>query len=390
MSNRQNLSYKFRLLPNKRQHVDLRTILSSQRDLYNAALLERIDCYRKTGKSLFYIDQAKSISICRKEIPEMASLPANLQRGTLARLDRAFKGFFCRLKRGDNPGFPRFRGRDWFNGFEFAEFSGIRFADNRLCFKGIRGGLRVHMHRSLPEGKILCAKFKRDIKGWSVCLVISVETAEKRIVSSAVGIDVGIKTLAATSDGLLIPNPRCARKAEREMRLYQRQLARCKRGSKRRMKVKQRVARLHAKTANTRNTGLHQISRMLVNRYDVIAVEALNNKALAKGMLARDVNDAGWSKLREYLRYKAEGAGAHFIQVDPKYTSQICPDCGTVAKKELSERVHGCACGCVLDRDVAAAQVILQRAVVGAWGLNVGQKWAERATGNINLSARTA
>jgi putative transposase len=239
----------------------------------------------------------------------------------------------------------------------------------------------------LPKGKVLCAKFKRDMKGWSVSFVVSVETPEKRIVASAVGIDVGIKTLAATSDGLLIPNPRCARKAEREMRVRQRQLARCKRGSNRRLKVKQRLARLHMKIANTRRTGLHQISRMLINRYDAVAVEALNNKGLCKGMLARDAHDAGWAKLREYLRYKAESAGTHFIEVDKNYTSQICPECGTVKKKQLSERTHECECGYVADRDVAAARVILQRGVVAAFGLNQ-RRWPMDAHRNINSSAR--
>lgn len=379
------LTYKYRLLPTKRQHKALLEILSSQCDLYNAALEERIDCYRKTKKSISYMSQTVSLTKCRHEIPEMGTMPVHLQRGTLARLDAAFKGFFNRVKRGDKPGFPRFRSKNWFNSFEFKEFEGITLKNKRLKFKGFPGGLRVHFHRALPESKILNAKFKRDIKGWSVCFSVAVEAQEKRIVLSGVGIDVGIKTLAATSDGLLIPNPRVARKSERKMRVRQRQLSRCKKDSNRRKKIKQHVARLHAKIANTRKTGLHQISRTLVNRYDLIAVEALNNKALAKGMLARDVHDAGWAMLREQLRYKAEGAGVHFIEVDPKYTSQTCPDCGSIAKKELSQRVHQCSCGCVLDRDVAAAKVILQRAVVGAWGLNQRQ-WPMDAPGNINHS----
>jgi putative transposase len=125
-------TYKYRLLPTRRQHEALITILKSQRQLYNAALEERIDCYRKTGKRRSYIDQCKALTECRAALPDMRALPANLQRGTLRRIDEAFKGFFGRLKRGEKPGFPRFRGESWFNSFDFTEFLGIRFDGKRL------------------------------------------------------------------------------------------------------------------------------------------------------------------------------------------------------------------------------------------------------------------
>lgn len=365
MADSQILTYKYRLLPKRRQHIALAEILESQRQLYNAALEERVDCYRKTGVTLTYLDQYKALTECRRDLPEMGALPANIQRGTLKRLDEAFKGFFSRMKRGDRPGFPRFRGTGQFDCFEFAEFVGIRFDGKRVRFKGMPSGLRVHLHRPMPSGKILTAKFKRDHKGWSVCFAVRIEAAEKRIVSSAVGIDVGIKTLAATSDGLLIPNPRAARRAARALRVRQRALTRAKKGGNGRRKARKQVARLHAKVANTRRTALHQISAMLVRRYDVLAVEALNTKGLARSDFARDVHDAGWSTLRDFLRYKAARAGAHFIEVDPKFTSQTCPACGHREAKTLAMRVHQCACGCVADRDVAAAQVILSRALVG-------------------------
>jgi putative transposase len=376
------LTYKYRLLPSRRQREVLARVLDDQRILYNAALEERIGAYRRAGISISYIDQCKSLTECRRALPEMAATPLNIQRGTIKRLDKAFKGFFSRVKRSAKPGFPRFRGKERFNSFDFNEMDGLRYDGNRLRWSGMPSGLRVHLHRPMPEGKILTAKFKRDHKGWSVCFAIRSETPEKRIVSSAVGIDVGIKTLAATSDGLLIQNPRAARRSERAMRRTQRALARCKRGSTSRRKARQRLARLHAKIANTRATALHQISAMLAKRYDVIAVEALNTKGLARGILARDVHDASWSKLRDLLRYKAERAGAHFIEVNPKFTSQDCPDCGRRQAKTLAERVHSCPCGCVLDRDVAAARVILSRAVVGPGRLNVAG-CSVRAAGNL-------
>ena len=382
----QVLTYKFRLLPTRRQHRALAAVLESQRQLYNAALEERIECYRKSGRSLNYIDQFKSLTECRRAIPAMAALPVNIQRGTLRRLDEAFRAFFRRAKSGATPGFPRFRGKGWFDSFEFQEPDGIRFDGKYVRFKGMPSGLRVHMHRPMPSGQLLSVKIKRDPKGWSVCFVQRESTPAKRLVALKIGIDVGIKTLAATSDGILIPNPRVARRADRAMRRAQRHLARCKRGSKGRQKARQRVARIHTKIANTRAAALHQISAMLVNRYDLIAAESLNIKGLCRTMLARDIHDASWAKLRDLLRYKAERAGAHFIEVDPKFTSQTCPDCGAVAKKTLAEREHSCPCGCVLDRDVAAAKVILSRAGKGPGVLNVAD-CSERAPRSISTGA---
>lgn len=376
------LTFKYRLLPTRKQHQYLVDTLASQRHLYNAALQERIDCYRMTRRGISYVDQCKSLTECRKCIPEMRDLPLNIQRGTLRRLDESFRSFFRRCTAGAHPGFPRFRGANWFNSFEFNQFEGIRFDGKRLRWSGMPSGLRVHLHRPMPAGKILTAKFKRDHKGWSVCFAVRMEVAEKRPAQSAVGIDVGIKTLAATSDGLLIPNPRAARRAERALRVRQRALARAKKGGNSRCKARKRVARLHAKVANTRRTALHQISAMLVRRYDVIAVEALNTKGLARGMLARDVHDAGWSTLRELLRYKAERAGAHFIEVDPNFTSQDCSACGVRVPKTLADRVHKCACGYVEDRDINAARVILSRAVAGPGAANVAG-YSERSLRNI-------
>ncbi len=134
------LTYRYRLLPSKRQHAALTGLLDAQRALYNAALEERIDCYRKTGKGVSYIDQCKSLTLCRRALPEMGALPVNLQRWTLKRLDDAFQGFFRRVKaRNGKAGFPRFRGRGWWDSFGFGEFSGIRFDGARLRFAGMPG-----------------------------------------------------------------------------------------------------------------------------------------------------------------------------------------------------------------------------------------------------------
>ena len=381
------LTYKYRLLPSKRQHAALAAICEAQRQLYNGALEERIDCYRKTGKSRSYIDQCKALTQCRRELPEMAALPVTLQRWTLKRLDDAFAGFFRRLKvRHGNAGFPRFRGRGWWSSFGFAEFSGIRFDGKRLRFKGMPSGLKVHLCRPLPaSADIRSCSFTRDHKGWNICFQIEIESPEKKAIAAAVGIDVGLTAFAYQSDGIAIPAPQFARRAEREMRRRQRVLARCRRGSRNRTKAKQRVARLHAKIASQRTTWLHQQSARIVNSYDFIAVEDLKVANMVRnGHLARSISDAAWSAFVNMLSYKAERAGATFVKVDPRMTSQVCCGCGAIVRKGLADRVHSCPeCGLVLDRDNNAAINILRRAGNGPGAGNVIQVWDERWPGNM-------
>jgi putative transposase len=304
----------------------------------------------------------------------MGELPVNLQRWTLKRLDDAFQGFFRRLKvRNGKAGFPRFRGKGRWESFGFAEFSGIRFDGKRLRFAGMPGGLKLHVHRPLPDQvDIRSCVLRRDGRGWVACLQIAVEAAEKRAVATAVGVDLGLKVFAYCSDNVVIPNPRIARKAEKELRLRQRALARCTRGSNRRRKVRARVARLHGKIADTRNSWLHQQSAALVKRADLIAVEDLKVVNMVRHpTLARSISDASWSKFVSMLEYKAERAGTHLIRVDPRNTSQKCSGCAELVPKSLAVRTHACpSCGLVIDRDYNASLNIL-RAGTGAGVLNV-------------------
>ena len=380
------LTFKYPLSPSKRQHAALMAICESQRILYNAVLEERIDCYSKTGKGRSYIDQCKALAECRRDLPEMAALPSNLQRWTLKRLDDAYAGFFRRVKAGGKAGFPRFRGKGWWSSFGFAEFSGIRWDGKRLRFRGMPSGLKVHLSRPLPpDADIRSCVFRRDGRRWSVCLQIEVAAAEKRVVDKAIGIDLGLNVFAYQSDGIVIANPRFSRRAERQMRVRQRALARCKRGSHNRLKAKERIARLHTKIVNQRTTWLHQQSARIARSYDLIAVEDLNVAGMIRHpTLARSIADASWSKFLGFIAYKAEKAGATMIRVNPKNTSQMCSGCGVIVPKSLAVRTHCCPhCGLVIDRDHNASLNILQ-AGIGLGERNVGRSWPKRARGNIS------
>lgn len=346
--------FRFRLKPTRTQHERLRDALEHCRELYNAALQERIDCYRKTGGGRTLIDQQKALTELRKDVA-YARFPAVMQRGALRQLDSAYKAFFHRS------GFPRFKGREWFKCLSWPQADGFRF-DGRFRAKGI-GSIRVHQHRALPSKPLSC-KIKREGRHWYLLLACEVEAATNDN-GEAIGLDLGLSSFAALSDGTLIANPRHGRKAQKELRRRQRALARCEKGSKRRAKVSAKVSAAHTKIRRSRRTFHFQTASDLVRRFGLIAVENLNIKGLARMRLARDVHDAAWGGFIQILCDKAESAGVQVVKVDPRGTSQTCPSCGAIEPKKLSERVHSCPCGFEADRDVAAAQVILFRAVRG-------------------------
>ncbi len=384
------LTYRYRLLPTKRQHLALQSILESQRQLYNAALEERIDAYRKAGVTRTCIDQTKALTEWRQSDPEARTLPVTLQRATIKRLDEAYNAFFRRTKKknGGKAGFPRFRGKGWFDSFGFREFFGIRLNAGRVRFKGMPAALRIHMHRPMPvEAVIKGCTFRRGVKGWSISFVADVPSMPIRKGQRVVGVDLGITPFAMLSNGEVVPSLRAARRAERRLRLAQRTLARAKRGSTGRRKARVTVARCHADTGRRRANHLHQASARLVRDYDVIAIEDLNVKGLARSALAKDVHDASWAKFISMLRYKAERAGARVVEVDPQNTTQDCSGCGVKVPKKLGERSHDCpCCGLSIDRDLNAARNILHPAGVGPGLRNVADS-GMRAGGNLCSSS---
>jgi putative transposase len=378
-----HLTYRYRALPSRRQHHALEKILEAQRQLYNAALEERIGAYRR-GVRRTYVDQTKALTEWRSVDSEAAELACTLQRATLKRLDHAYLDFFRRVRTGKKPGFPRFRGPGQFKSFGFRVWEAISLHGNRLRFKGLPGTLRIHLHRPLPESPVFkrCT-FRRDAKGWLVGFEVEVSKAELRQDDRAVGVDLGILSFAALSDGSSIPSVRAARRGERRQRQLHRSLSRKQMGSNGQRKARAALRRFHEKTARIRNDHLHRASASLCRKFGVVVVEALHVRGLAQGRLAKDIHDASWSQFICLLKYKAERAGTRVFQVDPRGTSQDCSGCGACVPKKLEEREHKCPkCGVVLDRDLNAARNILHRAGVGP-GLRNVANGGMRAGGNL-------
>jgi putative transposase len=196
---------------------------------------------------------------------------------------------------------------------------------------------------------------------WTARIVCDIGSAsDKRVVNAAVGIDVGLSTLATLSDGTEIENPHWTRQYEDRIAAANRLLTRKQRRSKNRAQAREALRRAHQRAANARKNYLHQVSKWLVGRYDLIAYETLNVKGLAQGNLAKSIMDAAWFILLSQVRYKAESAGVYAIAVNPRGTSQMCSGCGGKVPKKLSQRWHDCpSCGLSLGRDHNAGRNIL-------------------------------
>jgi putative transposase len=363
-------NYRYRIYPRGAEVAALGRVLRLHRELYKAALQERRDAYRKCGISVRYTDQAAQLKEIRSAREDLAALNFSSLQQTLRRLNKAFAAFFRRAKAGQKPGFPRFKGADRFRSVSFVYGDGCKLRGDptgrtTLYVQGV-GALKVKWHRPLPEGvRIKQVQVQSDARGrWFATLALQGPGAafsRRAAGSGEIGIDVGLEKFATLSDGTFISNPRHFRTLQQRLADAQRIAARRRRGSKRYRKARSAVGRIHAKIAEQRRNFHHQVSAALVAEHGFIAVEDLNIRGLARGMLAKSVHDAGWAQFISFLKYKAASAGTRVEEVDASGTSQTCPECGATAKKDLSERVHACPCGCRIDRDSAAALIVLAR-----------------------------
>lgn len=363
------LTYRYRLYPTNLQDHILDQQLDEACRLYNAALEERRSAYRITKRSLTYYDQANQLKAIRAD-GDLGVANFSCCQEVLRRVDRAFQAFFRRVKAGQRPGYPRFRSRHRYDSLTFPSLGdGCQIRRGRLYVQGV-GLIKTRWHRPLT-GTVKTVTVKRSCDQWFVCISVEQDLQPLPVSNEAIGIDVGLTHFATLSDGTAIVNPRYARQAQRRLRIAQRRVARRRKGSHRRRKAACWLQRAHRRVQRQRADHHHQHSRRLVNRYGLIAVEDLNVRGLAGGMLATSIHDAGWSSFIAQLAYKAESAGRELVTVDPRGTSQTCL-CGARVPKRLSDREHVCtACGLVADRDHVSAQVILQRARIEPSSANV-------------------
>ncbi|GAH63318.1 unnamed protein product, partial [marine sediment metagenome] len=232
----------------------------------------------------------------------------------------------------------------------------------KLKVQGV-GIIKLKMHRPIA-GQIKTLTLKREADKWYACFSVVFNDAFPVPSPEAIGIDVGLYSFAALSDGQLVANPHHLKTGLAQLRRCQRKVARRKKGGFNRRKAVLYLQKAHVHIHNQRTDFQHKLSRTLADNYGLVVVEDLNIKGLSRGMLARSVNDAGWGSFFAKLAYKVEETGGQIVKVNPNSTSQVCSRCGCLpdAPKSLADRIHSCPhCGLVIDRDVNAARNILSR-----------------------------
>jgi putative transposase len=351
-------TFRYRLYPTAAQ----RDGLDGQRriccELYNAALQERRDAWRMARVSIRFAQQSAQLPALKVDRPDVAGVYSQVLQDVLHRVDKTFGAFFGRVRRGERAGFPRFRASHRFDSLTYPQL-GFALEGRHLHASKI-GAIKIKRHRPI-DGAIKTLTIKREAGKWFACFSVDVEPAPLPASAKTIGVDLGLTHFATLSDGTAIANPRHARRADAQRRRAQRRIARRRRGSAGRRDAVRLFQSAQAHVRHQRADVHHKLSRLLVDRYGLIAVEDLNIKGLAAGRLAKSVHDARWSSFVDTLAYKAEHAGRVLVKVDPRGTSQHCP-CGAHVPKTLSQRWHQCpACGLSAARDQVAAQLILGR-----------------------------
>ena len=372
-------TFKFRLYPTPAQEKCLFNTLAVCRHFYNLCLVVRKWSYEREGRSISKYDQVKQARLYRQTFPQAKTVFSQTLQSVAIDVSKAFDAFFRRVKAGEVPGYPRFKGRIHFNSFNFPQFGvGAKLDGRRLKLFGI-GRIRVRWHRPM-EGDIKTVRIVYKAGQWYACFACEVEAkSELPKTGHFIGLDMGISALITTSEGDKVENPKHYRLAQAKLRRVQRSFARKRKGSKSRRKALRIVQRQQMHTANQRSDTLHKLSTALIQTCDGVALENLAIRNMVRNPhLSKSILDSGWGMFKQFLTYKAGNAGREIRLINPAYTSKCCSDCGAEFQDfSLSTRWVKCACGLSLDRDHNAAINILRKA-----------GWDTPVVANVDMGSR--
>ena len=350
-------SHRIRVYPNEAQRRLLDRWFGAARWLWNTSLGIRSEAYRERGLTLTGVDLSRWLTVWKRTAGHewLAEVPATCLTQCLRDQDRAFGNFFARRAR-----YPRFKGKQHCAALRF-QGVGAAWTEGKLSLPKL-GVLKLA--ESLPEvARPDLVTLSCDAAGrYHVSFAVEVEAPWLPIRQGSVGVDLGVKCLAALSTGEKIPNPKRYAARLRYLRQQQRCLARRQKGSRRREKQRLRVARAHARVRQQRQAAIHALTNRLVSDFGLIFIENLNVRALSRGRNARAIQDAAFGEIRRQLAYKCEGSGRVLESVDRWYpSSKTCSECQhTLDELRLDEREWRCPkCGTLHDRDVNAARNVL-------------------------------
>ena len=380
-------SYQYRIKPSKEQAEKIDSTLEKLRCQYNYLLAQRFDWYEMNRCSIDkcplichipelkdqpnYYNQKASLTQLKVDRPWYKQVHSQVLQEVPRKVELAFERWLKGDINGRKSGRPRFKRKGQYKTFTYSQFNHHHFVNNRIKLSKI-GDIKVIVHRPIPDGfDIKTVSVSKKADGYYVSLSLDDKTVPTLKpdfdANNLVGIDVGLIDFYVASDNTRVAAPKHLRKAERKLKSAQRKVSRRKKGSSRRKKAIKKLGIQHKKVADTRRDFHFKTAKLLLDKYDVVAVEKLNIKGLARTILAKSIHDAGWGQFINILSSKAENAGLKVIAVNPNGTSQECSSCGHKVKKPLSQRMHNCpVCYTSLCRDLNAAINIKNR---GAHGL---------------------
>lgn len=357
-------AFKYRIYPTKAQKILLGKHFGASRWVYNWCLSRKTSEYASNKKNLSRFDLCKEVTELKKQ-PEtswLSEVNAQSIQSAIMDLDSAYTSFFRKTGK-----FPKFKSKKRSReSVKFSQDNKVNFTSKKLYVMKFREGIRCNFSRTF-DGELKSVTISKSPTGkyYASCLV----STEAEVPSypldfdKAIGIDLGVKSLAVTSRNEVFENPKYLAKSLRKLKKEQRKLTKKKLGSKNRSKQKAKVAKVHERVSNQRMDNLHKISRQLVNDNQVttFCLEDLNVKGMMKNRrLSRAISDVGFSTLVNFIKYKAEWAGKNFLQIGRfSPSSKTCDSCGNINRDlKLSDRTWTCVCGVTHDRDFLAARNI--------------------------------
>ena len=372
------LTYEFKLKPTKRQSEEMQHILDVCRSVWNYALRERKDwsasrkcpvnaCslrqeYIMAADTPYpsFAAQCKALTQAKKSSDWLKSVNAQVLQQTLKTLEKAHADM---KKQGK--GYPRFKKPSRMRSFVFPQLGKNPLSEGVVKLPSI-GAVKIRQSRPYPEGfEVKQARVVKRASGFYLMLTFQADVSVPAVPLAGhfVGADVGLEYFFSSSEGLQVERPKFFVSMQRKLKLLQRRLKGKQLGSANWEKQQRKIARLHERIANTRKDFHYKAAHRLCDGADVVAVEKLNLIGLSRGFLGKHMLDAGHGQfLNQILPWVCFKRGVGLMYEPAAGTSQECPECGRIAKKDISVRWHICECGCSMPRDIASAIVIKNRA----------------------------